>query len=103
MNLTSEFFLKTELESDYVETVGDDVDDDAVAKIKRWKRALDEGTNDPMYQDIEAMQMFNMSWQNLMSLPERVYLSMRRIHGLQAKHSMLKQQEQKYDNQQQWH
>lgn len=98
MNLYYEFNLKEEAKEDYVETIGKDIDDDATAKILRWKRALDQGTTDPMFQDIEAMERFHMTWDELMALPERVYRSMDRIYGLKAKHAMKQQQAAQYGN-----
>lgn len=93
MKLLHEFYLEDELKSDYEETIGRDVDNGPVQKIKRWKSALENGTTDPMFQDIEAMQDYGLTWEQLMALPERVYLSMERIKGLKAKHALQKQAE----------
>lgn len=91
MRLDNEFYLPAELKSTYIETVGADVDDDSTSKIKRWKRGIEHGSADPLFQDIEAMEAFHMSWDELMALPERVYRSMIRIHGLRIKYEMKQQ------------
>jgi hypothetical protein len=39
------------------------------------------------------MQDYGLTWEQLMALPERVYLSMERIKGLKAKHALQKQAE----------
>lgn len=77
--------MNEELDGEYIETIGKDVDNDAAAKIKRWKRALTTSASDPMFEDINAMKQFGITWHDLMNLPERVYLSMRRIHTLISK------------------
>lgn len=91
MRLDEEFYLPQELESTYIETIGNDVDDNAVSKVKRWKKGIEHGSSDPMFQDIEAMEAFHLTWDELMALPERVYRSMVRIHGLRVKHEMKEQ------------
>jgi len=85
VTLLYEFYLEEELDGDYIETIGKDVDDDAKAKIKRWKRALTTGSSDPLFDDINAMKTLGLTWHELMDLPERVYLSMRRINTLRMK------------------
>jgi len=95
VNLAHEFYLEDELKSNDEETIGE-LDDAPIDKIKRWKRALDNGTSDPMYLDIDAMERFNMSWDELMRIPEHVFLSMDRIQRLKAKHAMAQQQAREY-------
>lgn len=38
-----------------------------------------------MFDDINAMKTLGLTWHELMDLPERVYLSMRRINTLRMK------------------
>jgi len=66
---------------------------DAYEKIYRWRKGLNEGTNDEIFREYVLMKEMGWSWNELMDTPEEIYLSLLRIISIKAKDEIKRSKE----------